>query len=295
MLLVTAANLPDIDIILGLISRDAYVFLHRGITHSVHGVMVEAFLLAWVFRLVSPVKHFAPLVGLALLGLASHVLMDLATSWGTMIFSPLSERRYAWRWVAIVDPWVWGLPALGLVAGLCFKAWSVRVNRIMLGVLAGYYLLCSGSQGLAESHFQQILNRLRISVERIEAFPQFQNPFRWNVIGWTSDRYYQGYVHALDGLQGRLRVYFRAGVPVARQGPFVKAYQHWAAAPLVRPLISNRQGALALCDLRFMGRIEGLPFVVELGRDESGQAFHRWLDRAENIQPPGADQEFELP
>ncbi len=292
MLLIVSANFPDIDILLNLISRDAYVFLHRGFTHSLHGVILQALLLAWLARFVFPVKSFGLLFGLALLGQASHVLMDLANAWGTMIFWPFSGSRYALGWVAIIDPWMWGLLAAGLVAGMGTKVWSVTINRVTLGLLAGYYLFCGANQVTAKAYFRKALAQLQIRVERVEAFPQFQNPFRWNVIGWAPDRYYQGYVHALDGLQGRVRIFFMRQIPPSLESPFVKEYRRWAGAPLLRHLANDPEGAPALCDLRFLGREEGLPFVVRLSREGAGQPRHRWVGRR---APPAANQEFELP
>ncbi len=105
-----ASAFPDIDIIYDIFSRDdmAVMKYHRGITHSFILLPLWALLLAWLVRagarrfgIAAP--SFAWMALATAVGLASHLLLDLVTSFGTMIWSPISNARPAWDLVFILD------------------------------------------------------------------------------------------------------------------------------------------------------------------------------------------------
>ncbi len=295
MLIIVASNLPDADVLFGLGGRDLMVFSRHGITHSLFGAVVLASLLAWVFRAWTPEIPFRLLLGFSLAATLVHIAMDLAGATGTAILAPFSWHRYSLNWVATIDPWSWGILAIGLAAGLVVSRSAVAMNRGAMVFLLVYFLLCGASHSIALTQFREILVRLGVKPERVVAFPQAMNPLRWNAIGFVPGRYYQGYVNSLGGMDGRLRAFFHNQVPesVAKDG-FVARYKHWAAAPLVRAFDdSANPGSVALCDLRFLGRHEGMPFVAKINRDGSGVVRHVWLPS--QVTPPVADQEFQIP
>ena len=63
-----------------------------------------AALTLWFCRRRSiPAPSFAALTGIYAAGIALHILLDLITSFGTMIWAPLSYTRYSWDLVFIID------------------------------------------------------------------------------------------------------------------------------------------------------------------------------------------------
>ncbi len=110
-----AALFPDSDIILGPISRSSVGTLefHRWVTHSIVCLPVFALAMAalarwWILRRgragrPTAATSYLQLAGFAATGIASHILLDLITSWGTMAWSPLSRQRVAWDLVFIID------------------------------------------------------------------------------------------------------------------------------------------------------------------------------------------------
>src|SRR5580700_9912880 len=97
------AVFPDIDTVADAISRDplAIIKYHRGITHSFVGLPFFAAILAWLTRWAARrLKIDAPSFGvLALIygvGIASHILLDGMTSFGTRMLTPISQQRVAW-------------------------------------------------------------------------------------------------------------------------------------------------------------------------------------------------------
>jgi membrane-bound metal-dependent hydrolase YbcI (DUF457 family) len=101
---------PDSDVLRDLVSRNELLMItwHRSITHSLVCLPVWALLLAAVTRSFARWRNWeAPsFLMLALLygaGILSHILLDLVTTFGTMIWSPLRWSRPAWDLIFIVD------------------------------------------------------------------------------------------------------------------------------------------------------------------------------------------------
>src|SRR5207302_9726961 len=81
---------------------------HRSLTHSLVLLPLWAMLLAGITRaFVNRRKweapSFAALTAIYAAGILSHILLDLVTSFGTMIWSPLEWSRPAWDLIFIVD------------------------------------------------------------------------------------------------------------------------------------------------------------------------------------------------
>ena len=113
-----AANAPDADIIV-LAFGDRWDFLqhHRGITHSIVGVIALAILLPLIFysvdRLWSRFRNRPPVVRLRGLMLASfivsatHPLLDWTNNYGIRFLLPWSQKWSYGDLVFIVDPYLW--------------------------------------------------------------------------------------------------------------------------------------------------------------------------------------------
>ena len=104
------AVFPDADVIRDILSKDNMLMItwHRSITHSLLCLPIFAFLLAAIsFWLARWMKWEAPsiaqLTGIYAAGILSHIFLDLVTTFGTMIWSPLAWSRPAWDLVFIVD------------------------------------------------------------------------------------------------------------------------------------------------------------------------------------------------
>ncbi len=104
------AVFPDVDIVAELFSRDplAIVKYHRAITHSFVALpffaVALAALTAWYTRRRSiEAPSFGMLSLIYGVGIASHILLDGMTSFGTRMWYPLSSTRVAWDLLFIVD------------------------------------------------------------------------------------------------------------------------------------------------------------------------------------------------
>ena len=116
-LCVIAANAPDADILALVGGSSTYLQHHRGITHSVVGVLALALLVPALFcavdLIVARVRHRPPRLkfrGLLLVSLlvsATHPLMDWTNNYGLRPLLPWSGKWFYGDLVFIVDPWIW--------------------------------------------------------------------------------------------------------------------------------------------------------------------------------------------
>ena len=108
--LMIGAIFPDADTFRDMFSHNELLMItwHRSITHSLVCLPVWALLLAaltrWIARRFKwEAPSYAALVGIYALGILSHIFLDLVTTFGTMIWSPLQWSRPAWDIIFIID------------------------------------------------------------------------------------------------------------------------------------------------------------------------------------------------
>src|SRR5229473_7203886 len=108
--LMLGAIFPDSDVFREFLSHNDLLILtwHRSITHSLVCLPIFALLLAALTRRFArwrkwEAPSFAALTGIYAVGILSHILLDLVTSFGTMIWSPLKWSRPAWDLIFIID------------------------------------------------------------------------------------------------------------------------------------------------------------------------------------------------
>ncbi len=148
--LVVGANVPDVDILARLWGgKQAYLEYHRGITHSIVGIALQALLLAavlhaWHMRGSGALRprvvlaHWLAVFGA---GSASHPLLDACNTYGWRPYLPFDARWIYGDMLFIVDPWLWwllcGAALLGGPATRRARAWSVALFALASAALAG--------------------------------------------------------------------------------------------------------------------------------------------------------------
>ncbi len=141
--LMLGAIFPDSDVFRDMFSHDKLLIItwHRSITHSLILLPLWALLLAAVTRAFANSRKwespsFFALTGIYAAGILSHILLDLVTSFGTMIWSPLEWSRPAWDLIFIVD---FTLTAIFLVPQLL--AWVYAHPEKVRGRAVGMWLV----------------------------------------------------------------------------------------------------------------------------------------------------------
>ncbi|MGC1108022.1 MAG: metal-dependent hydrolase [Candidatus Acidiferrales bacterium] len=111
------AVFPDVDVFVDAFTHDplAIARYHRGFTHSFIGLPIFAVALAWLTRVSfswyakrASRKEWAPpsfafLFAIYAAGIASHIILDGFTSFGTRMLNPFSKDRVAWDLLFIID------------------------------------------------------------------------------------------------------------------------------------------------------------------------------------------------
>ncbi len=173
---------PDLDYVLLFFSDIAYLRFHRWVTHS----LLLLPLWSWLFYCLAPNRlrkqspHLYLMIALVLL---SHIVLDLATSFGTMIWSPLSDQRLSWDLLFIIDPLFTACLLMPMLLGLKLKRFRRHCSTIGLA-LAGLYL------GMAAFHHQQavqLAKKGRPDALEHAALPLPFSPFHWRLIAVRSE------------------------------------------------------------------------------------------------------------
>src|SRR5690606_5584181 len=90
------AALPDLDVVGTWVSPLFYLEHHRGVTHSLLMLPIWSVLLALLLsRLWRGGPGWRAYAGVVALALFVHIVGDWLTSFGTMVFAPLSDARFA--------------------------------------------------------------------------------------------------------------------------------------------------------------------------------------------------------
>lgn len=108
--LMLGAIFPDSDILRDWYSSNPMLILtwHRSVTHSLVCMPFFALALAALTRWFArwrkwDAPSFGALTGIYAVGILSHILLDLVTTFGTMVWSPLQWSRPAWDLIFIID------------------------------------------------------------------------------------------------------------------------------------------------------------------------------------------------
>ena len=154
-----AANLPDADLFYSGIGGDRlrYMLHHRGYTHTVVVAVLGAVLFWAVVALFLrwrgkawPARDDARwLLGLFLVGMLSHLLLDWTNSYGVHPFWPVDDR---WRYgdaVFIVEPWLWVVSVPALVAASTSRIARVLLSLVLLAGLGLAWRVTAVSTGAA--------------------------------------------------------------------------------------------------------------------------------------------------
>lgn len=187
-------GLPDLDFLAGTFGSSAEILQHRSVTHSLIGVFLLSFLLAWGLRRWDQgafrIRFFH-----YLLPLAVHLACDLMTSFGCPLFMPFSYRAFSWDFISSVNI----LPMVVMSTALMWSSYrgltGWRATRWAWATWALYLgLMFSGklyAERIAESYGSEVT-----------ALPSHCNPFSWRAVEVDGARHAYRY-YDVNLLKGR--------------------------------------------------------------------------------------------
>jgi inner membrane protein len=269
LILVLAANAPDLDIVCALGGSLSYLNWHRDVTHSVFAVPLLAILPVLIARLAAraPIPLFRSyLVSLA--GAATHPLLDWTNVYGVRLLAPFSRDWFRADITYIFDVWIWAAFAVAFVWPMLSRLVSSEIGArsssgrglavaalIFLTVYdTARYVLHQRALATLDSRIYQGAAPLRVA-----AAPDPVNPLRWTGIV-EGENYWM--LHDLN-LAGEFdpalgRVYYKPepspALEAARLSPVIQQYLRfaqfvqWRVTPLDQPDGARLVEAM---DLRF--------------------------------------------
>ena len=284
--LVVASNIPDVDIAAGLRGGVEYLAWHRGPTHGPLGAVGLGFLVAGAMALWSRNRRdLLRLWGLAMIGIACHIVMDLPTSYGTRLLSPFDWTWYAFDWMPIIDVYLWIVLLASVAAGslarhrrtAAFAAlalmavdYSARaaLHERALGNGArfdatGTAAPCAAAPTLvAHSPADAMPANAPAGCLAAAALPTFGSPLTWRIVRQSADGYELSDRSVLTpSASGTvIHVDTETGPPVqgVRDTPEGQVYLDFARFPIAET-VARSPGAVAvrLSDARFVALLPG--------------------------------------
>ena len=271
--LIMAANLPDVDLLSLFWGQIHYLKYHRGATHSLSGAILGALLLASAIQCVnncvlkkSPAS-WSRLLGLALLGIGSHLLLDYTNSYGIRPLWPFSGHWYAWDIVFIIDPWILLVLILGLGGPFLFRLINQEIGAkptqsyggavLCLATIFFYWIAKDISHRQALADLTQRTYATGTAL-RVGAFPQLLDPFGWYGVVETETAYHKlsvGRGLSFDDSQTGHKTVHKADqssiISAASKARYAQIFLGFARFPLFEAEPSEQGYIVSLRDLRF--------------------------------------------
>ena len=146
-------------------------------------------LMVWGFRQLKPRSHspkssYSSWLGLFLLAIGTHPLLDCFTTYGTQVLQPFDDLRIAWNTISVVDP-AYTLPfALCLVVAsrmLRSNRWRRHLTWLGLGISSVYLAITAFNHSLLRKQVAQDLAAAGLSYDRFMVTPTLFQNILWNV------------------------------------------------------------------------------------------------------------------
>ncbi len=202
----------DLDVLIRS-GTDPLLFLeyHRGFTHSLLfiplGGAITGLLLYALLRRRSELGP-AGYIGFATAGYATHALLDACTTYGTQLLWPLSDTRFAWNNMSIIDPLYTGIVLLLLLIGSLQR--QPLFARIALAWILVYPLAGVVQRERAEAAGYALAQARGHEPAHLEAKPGFANLLLWKIIYEYDGRFY------VDAVRVGTQSHFYPGESIAK-------------------------------------------------------------------------------
>ena len=281
-----AAEAPDLDVLWSFKGPVAAFEHHRGWTHTLIGIPLEAVVVTgfvWLLhrwrlkRNPSQKQPGAPIHWLriylfSIVALLSHILLDWTNNYGVRPFFPFNPRWYSGSFVFIFEPIIFLLLLAALIAPALFglissevgaKKAAFRGRGWAIAALTGIVVLW-GFRFVERNvaiHLAHAAEPNPDAIVRAAADPYPINPFRWQTIVETPLLYRLSTVNTLSGdiaSRPQADIYYKPPSTLAaleaKRSWLGHVYLDWSQYPLVNETGTDADGLTTLTfrDLRFL-------------------------------------------
>lgn len=203
---------PDLDTLIRS-ETDPLLFLeyHRQFTHSLLFIPLGGLICASIFYLIFgklSLLTFKQTYLFSTVGYATHGLLDTCTSYGTQLLWPISNHRFAWDIVSIIDP-VLTLPLLICISLSVIKK-QPKIAAIGLAWVVAYQFIGVYQNQRASDIGWQLAKQRGHSPIRLEAKPSFGNLILWKIIYETDNEFY------IDGVRTGIEIKVFPGISIPK-------------------------------------------------------------------------------
>jgi inner membrane protein len=193
LVLIVSANIPDIDVVTIARGPLYYFEQHRGITHSIAALPVMALLSVLVACAFGrTMRGWVAAWGIAMIGVASHLLLDWTNIYGIRLFLPFSTEWVHLDLINLFDLLIWAVLLLGWLGPMMGKLVSSEIGarsgtgRGMAIFALSFFLIYDFGRFLSHQRAIEILNSRLYHAgppTRVAAFPNAGvSPLEWQ--GW---------------------------------------------------------------------------------------------------------------
>jgi inner membrane protein len=267
---------------------------HRHFTHSLIFIPLGGLIVALPFLLMKRFKdHKREVLLAAIIGYATHGLLDAFTSYGTQLLWPFTNLRVAWDWIPIVDP-IYTIP---LWIGVIMTARTGNPKAVRTAfLLTSLYICFGGWQHHRAAKAQQDLAAMRgHRIEHSRVMPAPGWLLFWRSLYVSNGRLYVdgletrwfGRTLALEGGSANLTTLNDLPESARSNAESRRRFEvlNWFADRLIAP-IATAGGESVYGDMRFTSAVESLTPLWGLQFDPASGDSRRWSP------PPNQGREF---
>jgi inner membrane protein len=246
--MILGANMPDLDAVTYWMAPMVSLQYRRGITHGVLALVVLPLLLAAFMKLVdhfwprtksSPACRYPQLLLLSAIAIATHPVLDFLNNYGMRWLMPFVDKWWYGDTLFIIDPIVWSVLLLGLIAtwftNPALLRPMARPASIALLVVTVYIIASATGTAISSRTAYRALELE--SPQRLMSSPIQLSPFERFIVVDNGDEYLLGSVDLLRG--PAFSLYPRRipkgedhpAVAVAAANPGARIFLHWARFP----------------------------------------------------------------
>ena len=273
-ILVVAGVAPDLDLFSYLGGARAYFHFHYALLHSIAGGAILAVVIALIFWLIGRRNAAAPLrfsrvLLLCAIGVAVHILLDVATADGVQLLWPFRTQWFSWDVLPNIDPWILGVLLAGLLLPSLFHLISEEIGarkkkqKVSKGAIAALILVALYIGARAQLHSTAVETLLAHDYHGAApmvagAFPDSASPHFWRGVVDTRNT-----IEMVDVLAGGGNVFdansslthykpeSSPALDAARTAPLAKQFLRYARFPLANLENLDDGYRVALRDFRF--------------------------------------------
>lgn len=274
LLMMLAANMPDCDVWSFFAGTATYLEYHRGSTHALFYSPLLAFVpvaIVWLLETRRPERRSVPWALMWLfswIAVLSHLALDWTNIYGIRMLLPFSGEWLRLDSVNVVDPLIWTILALGVLAPALSRlvsseigarpsrgtGWAIFALLTLFAYEGARYVLHDRAVLALNSRIYDGSNPLRVA-----AFATTANPFSWKGLVETQATYIVYGLNLLEPFDPAAgRTFYKAqpapAIQAASKTRDFKAlldftsFPIWRVTPEVNPEGSFR---VELFDLRF--------------------------------------------